>query len=124
MTRWGFLLARSLRNEPALQRLSVPQAELLETLRGKSVALVGNARALAQGAQGPAIDAAQVVIRINRAPMPGLQSHGTRPVWLALAFRLGAGAAGTGEGGSCGCRPSASGWTGGRRPARVSICTR
>ena len=59
MTRWGFLLARSLRNEPALQRLSVPQAELLETLRGKSVALVGNARALAQGAQGPAIDAAR-----------------------------------------------------------------
>ena len=88
MTRWGFLLARSLRNEPALQRLSVPQAELLETLRGKSVALVGNARALAQGAQGPAIDAAQVVIRINRAPMPGPQSHGTRTDWLALAVRL------------------------------------
>ena len=90
MTRWGFLLARTLRNEPALQRLSVPQAELLETLRGKSVALVGNARALAQGAQGPAIDAAQVVIRINRAPMPGPQSHGTRTDWLALAVRLGA----------------------------------
>lgn len=90
MTRWGFLLARTLRNESALQRLSVPQAELLETLRGKSVALVGNARALAQGAQGPAIDAAQVVIRINRAPMPGPQSHGTRTDWLALAVRLGA----------------------------------
>ncbi|ATQ55384.1 glycosyltransferase family 29 protein [Paracoccus yeei] len=90
MTRWGFLLARTLRNEPALQRLSVPQAELLETLRGKSVALVGNARALAQGAQGPAIDAAQVVIRINRAPMPDPQSHGTRTDWLALAVRLGA----------------------------------
>lgn len=90
MTRLGFLLARTLRDEPALQRLSVPRPELLAALAGKRVALVGNARALAQGAQGPAIDAADLVIRINRAPMPGAESHGTRTDWLALAVRLGA----------------------------------
>jgi len=90
VTRLGFLLARTLRDEPALQRLSVPRPELLAALAGKRVALVGNARALAQGAQGPAIDAADLVIRINRAPMPGAESHGTRTDWLALAVRLGA----------------------------------
>ncbi len=88
MTRLGFLLARTLRNETALQRLSVPQSELLTALRGKSVALVGNARALAETDHGARIDAADLVIRINRAPMPQPASHGTRTDWLALAVRL------------------------------------
>ncbi|WP_347267070.1 glycosyltransferase family 29 protein [Paracoccus sp. (in: a-proteobacteria)] len=89
MTRCGFLLARTLRNEAALQRLSAPQAELLAELAGKSIALVGNARALAEARQGARIDAADLVIRINRAPMPATESHGTRCDWLALATRLG-----------------------------------
>ncbi|WP_313348538.1 glycosyltransferase family 29 protein [Paracoccus sp. (in: a-proteobacteria)] len=88
MTRLGFLLARTLRNETALQRLSVPQSELLSALRGKSVALVGNARALTETDHGARIDAADLVIRINRAPMPQPASHGTRTDWLALAVRL------------------------------------
>lgn len=89
MNRLGFLAARTLRNEAALARLSVPQSELLDGLAGKRVALIGNARALAQSRHGAAIDAADLVIRINRAPMPGPESHGTRTDWLALAVRLG-----------------------------------
>ncbi|KEP69774.1 hypothetical protein DL1_01735 [Thioclava dalianensis] len=88
MTRLGFLIARSLRREAPLATLSVSQDALLAELRGKSVALVGNARALAETTQGAQIDAHDVVIRINRAPMPDAQSHGTRTDWLGLATRL------------------------------------
>lgn len=90
MTRLGFLAARTLRDEAALARLSVPQPALLADLEGRRVALVGNARALAEGQAGAAIDAADLVIRINLAPMPGPASHGTRTDWLGLAVRLGA----------------------------------
>lgn len=88
MTRLGFLIARALRNEAALQAMSVPQSGLLAEVAGKTVALVGNARALAEGQAGAEIDAADLVIRINRAPMPSPASHGTRTDWLALATRL------------------------------------
>lgn len=88
MNRLGFLIARTLRDESALQRLSVPQAGLLAALRDKHVALVGNARALAETDHGARIDAADLVIRINGAPMPSAESHGGRTDWLALAVRL------------------------------------
>lgn len=88
MTRIGFYIARLFRNEAALMQLSVPQGELLEALRGKSIALIGNARALANSNSGAEINAADLIIRINRAPMPSPQSHGTRTDWLALAVRL------------------------------------
>ncbi|MBA48609.1 MAG: glycosyltransferase family 29 protein [Paracoccus sp. (in: a-proteobacteria)] len=90
MNRLRFLAARSLRQETALMRLSVPQRELLADLAGRSVALIGNARALAEAAHGSAIDKADLVIRINRAPMPAAPSHGSRTDWLALAVRLAA----------------------------------
>lgn len=90
MNRLAFLLARTLRDEAALQRLSCPEAELMALFAGRSVALVGNARSLADGAQGAAIDAADVVIRINRAPMPAAASHGTRTDILALATSISA----------------------------------
>lgn len=89
MNRLSFLLARTLRDEAALQDLSVPQSLLLDELAGRSVALVGNARALASGRHGAEIDGADVVVRINRAPMPDPESHGRRTDWLALAVRLG-----------------------------------
>lgn len=88
MTPLRFYAARLLRDEPALRRISVPQGNLLADLEGKSIALIGNARALAKGTSGPRIDAADLVIRINRAPMPSAESHGTRTDWLALATRL------------------------------------
>lgn len=90
MTRAGFYLARTLRREAPLAALSVPQADLLADLAGKRVALVGNARALGETTLGHEIDGHDLVIRINRAPMPGAASHGTRTDWLALAMRLGA----------------------------------
>ena len=88
MTRLGFLLARTLRREAPLAALSVPQSALLADLAGRSVALVGNARSLAGTRHGAAIDGHDLVVRINRAPMPAPQSHGTRTDWLALATAL------------------------------------
>ncbi len=90
MSALGFYLARTLRDEAALQRLSCGQGPLLEALAGKKIALIGNARALADSDFGAQIDAADLVIRINRAPMPAARSHGTRTDWLALAVRLSA----------------------------------
>ncbi|MBB1492064.1 MULTISPECIES: glycosyltransferase family 29 protein [unclassified Paracoccus (in: a-proteobacteria)] len=83
-----FYLARTLRDEATLALLSVPQTGLLATAGGKQVALVGNARALSAQGHGAAIDAAGLVVRINRAPMTAAESHGTRTDWLALAVRL------------------------------------
>ncbi len=88
MNKLFFYSARLMRDETALQSLSVPQGNLLADLEGKRVALIGNARSLAQAHHGAAIDGADVVIRINRAPMPAPESHGTRTDWLALAVRL------------------------------------
>ena len=88
MTPLRFHWARLLRDEPMLASLSVPQGDLLTDLAGHRVALVGNARALADQRHGPAIDAADLVVRINRAPMPSAESHGTRTDWLGLAVRL------------------------------------
>lgn len=68
--------------------LSVPEIDLLNDLAGKHIAIVGNARALADQAHGADIDAADIVIRINRAPMPAISSHGSRTDWLALATSL------------------------------------
>ena len=82
MTRLGFLLARTLRQEAPLAALSQP----LPDFTGLSVALVGNARSLASG--GAAIEAADLVIRINRAPMPSAASHGVRTDILALATSI------------------------------------
>ncbi len=88
MNRLSFLLARTLRDEAALQRLSAPEAALMASLAGRTVALVGNARSLAGSRHGPAIDAAGLVIRINRAPIPAAESHGTRTDILALATSI------------------------------------
>lgn len=88
MNRLAFLIARSLRQEAVLQRLSVPDSAAMQLVAGQSVALVGNARSLAEGRHGAAIDAADVVIRINRAPMPSALSHGTRTDILALATSI------------------------------------
>ena len=89
MNRAGFLLARTLRLEAPLSRLSCPKAELLAALEGKRVALAGNARSLTERDEGAEIDRADIVIRINRAPMPASRTHGTRTDWLALATSIG-----------------------------------
>jgi hypothetical protein len=90
VTRAGFLLARTLRWDAPIARLSVPKAELMAELKDKRVALVGNARSLAERDEGAEIDRADIVIRINRAPMPATRTHGARTDWLALATSIGA----------------------------------
>lgn len=87
-----FRLARALRDERRLAAWSVAEAEMLADLAGRRVALVGNARALAEGRLGAEIDGHELVIRVNRAPMPSPASHGSRTDWLALAVRLDAAA--------------------------------
>ncbi len=89
MNRLSFLIARTLRQEAPLSSLSVSVGELMTELEGRRVALVGNARSLAERDEGAAIDAADLVIRINRAPMPASRTHGTRTDWLALATSIG-----------------------------------
>ncbi|MDO5642847.1 MAG: glycosyltransferase family 29 protein [Paracoccus sp. (in: a-proteobacteria)] len=89
MTPLRFFAARLMRNEDMLASLSVAPETLLSALKGKSVALIGNARALANGTAGAEIDAHDVVVRINLAPMPDAMSHGSRTDWLGLATRIG-----------------------------------
>ncbi|MBI1171020.1 hypothetical protein GC209_06435 [bacterium] len=87
MTRLGFYLARTLRQEAPLAALSLPMTQVMAQMTGH-IALVGNARSLSASTHGAAIDAADLVIRINRAPMPAVESHGSRTDVLALATRL------------------------------------
>ena len=68
--------------------MSCTQAEILSELDGKKVSIIGNARSLAQSDYGVTIDRSDLVIRINRAPMPSSRSHGLRTDWLALATTI------------------------------------
>jgi glycosyl transferase family 29 (putative sialyltransferase) len=88
LTRLAFALQKRRRKQDALLPWSVSVVDLMDELAGKSVALVGNARALAETELGAEIDAADIVIRINRAPMPAAASHGSHTTWLALATSL------------------------------------
>jgi Glycosyltransferase family 29 (sialyltransferase) len=88
--RLTFHIARAFRSETALGRRSVAPEAILRELEGRSVALVGNARSLSQGNSGHVIDTADIVIRINRAPMPSTRTHGVRTDWLALATSISA----------------------------------
>jgi hypothetical protein len=88
MNALRFWLAKATGDESALARLGAPESVLLSELAGQNVAVVGNARGLAEGIQGPAIDAADLVIRINAAPMPQARSHGTRTDWLGVSVAV------------------------------------
>lgn len=67
---------------------AVSEPQLFEFLRGKSVALVGNARGLSLGSSGSAIDGHDVVIRCNRSPLPTSRSHGMRTDFIATSIEL------------------------------------
>jgi hypothetical protein len=85
MTRAGFLWAKLTGDEGRLIRLSATPETLLAELEGRSVALVGNARSLAERREGAEIDWADLVIRLNAAPLPSPESHGTRTDWMAVS---------------------------------------
>lgn len=89
MNRLGFLWARWRRDEGALEALSDGWPVVNQDLTGENVALVGNARALANAGHGPAIDGADLVVRLNGAPMPAAESHGARTDWLAVSIPVG-----------------------------------
>lgn len=61
---------------------------LTHLLDGKSVALVGNAVSLRDKDHGVAIDANDIVIRCNRAPIITSRSHGTRTDWIATSIDI------------------------------------
>jgi hypothetical protein len=84
-SRLRFLMACLTNNEVVLTGFSLAPDVLFDDLRGRTVALVGNARSLAGTASGPDIDSADLVIRINGAPIPAVRSHGTRTDWLAMS---------------------------------------
>ena len=65
--------------------LTIKEDRLAQQLRGKTVALVGNAVSMKHLAQGPLIDACDVVVRLNRVPGAQPASHGVRTTWLALS---------------------------------------
>jgi hypothetical protein len=73
------------RDEALLQRESVKRPELLASVADKTVAIVGNARSLSTTALGPDIDACDIVVRLNAAPIPQQLSHGARTDWLAIS---------------------------------------
>ena len=87
MNRLRYAIAKITRDEEWFSRISAPEAELFAALRGKNVALVGNARALAEREFGAAIDSADIVVRINGAPRPSALSHGTRTDWLTVGVK-------------------------------------
>jgi len=70
------------------ENISVKDVEILSALSGQSVAIVGNSRALADQIYGSDIESAGLVVRINRAPIFRVSSHGNRTDWLALATSL------------------------------------
>lgn len=84
-SRFGFLWARLTGDESRLEQFSLTPDALQADLAGQTVALVGNAKSLSQGGFGPQIDAADIVIRLNGAPIPDIASHGTRTDWIALS---------------------------------------
>jgi hypothetical protein len=55
-------------------------------LAGRTVALVGNATSLIGTDQGAAIDAHDIVVRFNAAPMPSVTSHGARTTIIATGI--------------------------------------
>jgi hypothetical protein len=53
---------------------------------GKKIAIVGNARSLLESSQGAAIDACDIVVRLNAAPGCQPASHGSKTTWLACSI--------------------------------------
>ncbi len=86
IARLRFTLARMTGDEAKLAAFSLPPATLFDELRGRSIALVGNARSLTTTTAGQSIDAAELVIRINGAPIPSALSHGSHTDWLAMSI--------------------------------------
>jgi hypothetical protein len=71
-----------------LSLFSINEDDLLAALDGKTVAIVGNSRGLGNQTLGSSIDAHDVVVRLNDAPMRSQSSHGGRTDWIAVAKKI------------------------------------
>ncbi len=81
----SFLFAKLRGDEDFLESYSLPKPTLFGDLVDRTVAIVGNARALSQTTLGSKIDQADVVIRLNSAPISSVKSHGAKTDWLAIS---------------------------------------
>ena len=89
MSKLSFTLGKWLQGEQFLGGFSCGIEGLQKDLKGKSVAIVGNARSLSEQSFGAEIDRADIVIRMHAAPLVSANSHGSKTDWLALAMPVG-----------------------------------
>ena len=80
-----FHMARLFGDRETIEKAVPNLAELTPELKNRSVAIVGNARSLAEKTLGDLIDQADVVVRLNSAPIPSQISHGAKTDWLAIS---------------------------------------
>lgn len=88
MSWLSFALAKLTSNEERFAAWSEPFDTLVSKTDGKTFAIVGNARGLAYGDQGEQIDRADIVVRLNRAPVISARAHGIRTDWIATSIPL------------------------------------
>lgn len=69
-----------------IRQHSLTEDDIFARLEGKSVAVIGNARALLQTRQGAEIDAHDIVLRINEAPALGTPGGGSKLDWIATSM--------------------------------------
>jgi hypothetical protein len=69
----------------ALNSVNASLEPLFDALHGRSIAVVGNAASLCDQRHGAAIEAASIVVRMNRAIPPAAETHGTRTDVLAFS---------------------------------------
>jgi hypothetical protein len=70
------------------RRQFLARHDLARAFTGRTIAVVGNARALRHDIQGPEIDSHDIVLRFNGCPGVGEPSHGERTDWIALGGRI------------------------------------
>lgn len=85
ISRIAFQFQKALYGDAFLKSLSLSKVELSQLAENKSVAIIGNARSLSKTSFGDEIDANEIVIRLNDAPLTASVSHGQRTDWLAVA---------------------------------------
>ncbi|RYC11956.1 glycosyltransferase family 29 protein [Ciceribacter ferrooxidans] len=69
-------------------RSPLGEQDVFELVRDRRVALVGNSRALSGTVFGTEIDAHDLVVRFNSAPIPSAVSHGARTDIIATSIEL------------------------------------
>ena len=83
-----FYKSAFLNDDAVIKKYACSNLDIEQSVEGKTVALVGNARSLSERTYGDEIDSHDIVIRINRAPMVSSLTHGCKTTWLALATSM------------------------------------